>query len=167
MSHCYLSNGRSMLRSRFVIDPGVFIVLWSYYKTGEMKEWLMGSFSTGASQGEGNCVTPANKEPRRQRGGSDGGANGTEEQCHPGFICKSLHYIFLIRTEGGEYFLTLCCWNVCHHHKVLFQKEIYSDSVVEMMSKRFHCPRSSDERHLLVWMVISSHYMKLCLSQNH
>lgn len=82
-----------MSKSRFVIDPSVFIVLWSYYKTGEMKDWLMGSFSTGSSQGEGNCLTLANKEPRRQRDGSDEDAKGTEEQCHLWVHLAKVHII--------------------------------------------------------------------------
>lgn len=76
------------VRVRFVIDPSLFIVLWSHYKTGEMKEWLMRSFSTGSSQGEGNCLTLANKESRRQRDGSDEDTNELRSNVTSGFILQ-------------------------------------------------------------------------------
>lgn len=56
-----------MRSSRFVTDLGRLLKpLWSHYKTGEMKEWLTRSCSTGSPQREANCLTLIKKRPRKQ-----------------------------------------------------------------------------------------------------
>lgn len=79
-----------------------------------MREWLMSSFSTGASQGEANCLTLTNKGSRRQRDGSDEDTNGLRSNVtsvrYVNNFAEGYTLYHLDRDspgESGEYFLVL------------------------------------------------------------